>query len=142
MYRPLVQTLYLRFGEMQLPFQPISGDTFSTPFEYKFTSDDVLNNVDTYFSETNNDYNRSYQYINNSSKNNRDDKPGSSFVLLGANFTNNNDKLGSPSSRWNHQYQATFNARESQQIPLRFILGVNTEYGMIVKNGDLAVINI
>ena len=142
MYRPLVQTLYLRFGEMQLPFQPISGDTFSTPFEYKFTSDDVLNNVDTYFSETNNDYNRSYQYISNSSKDNRDSKPGSSFVLLGANFTNNNDKLGSPSSRWNHQYQATFNARETQVVPLRFILGVNTEYGMIVKNGDLAVINI
>ena len=142
MYYPLVHTLYLRFWEMQLRFQPISGDTFSTPFEYKFTSDDVLNNVDTYFSETNNDYNRSYQYISNSSKDNRENKPGSSFVLLGANFTNNNDKLGSPSSRWNHQYQATFNARESQQIPLRFILGVNTEYGMIVKNGDLAVINI
>lgn len=150
MYRPNIQTLYLRFGEMQLPFQPIPGDTWSTPFEYKFTSDDVLNNVDTYFSETNGDYNRSYKYRAKptSTTDVEDDAmksntiPGSSFVLMGANFTNANDKLGSPSSRWNHQYQASFNSLFSTTHPLRFILGVKTEYGMIVRNGDLAVINI
>lgn len=146
MFKPFIQTLYLRFGEMQLPFQPISGNTFSTPFEYKFTCDDVLNNIDTYYSETNNDYNRSYQFIPNPTTGNINfeniNKPSSSFVLLGANFTNSNDKLGSPSSRWNHQYQINFNTPFSQNENLRFILGVNTEYGMIIKNGDLAVINI
>ena len=150
MHRPNIQTLYLRFGEMQLPFQPISGDTWSTPFEYKFTVDDVLNNIDTYYSETNNDYNRSYQFKNRptAATDVNDDAfknnliPSSSFVLMGANFTNSNDKLGSPSSRWNSQYQASFNAIHKQSQPLRLVLGVNTEYGMIVKNGDLAVMNL
>ena len=149
MYRPYIQTLYLRFGEMQLPFQPIPGDTWTTPFEYKFTSDDVLNNVDTYFSETNGDYNKSYKHMDRPTGGSVTDAimqantvPSSSFVLMGANFTNANDKLGSPSSRWNHQYQASFNSNSAYSHNLRFILGVKTEYGMIVKNGDLAVINI
>ena len=150
MHRPNIQTLYLRFGEMQLPFQPISGDTWSSPFEYKYTVDDVLNNIDTYFSETNNDYNRSYQFkarptaatdVNATAFQNNA-IPSSSFVLMGANFTNSNEKLGSPSSRWNSQYQASFNALYPQDLPLRLVLGVNTEYGMIVKNGDLAVMNL
>ena len=150
MYRPNIQTLYLRFGEMQLPFQPISGDTWSTPFEYRFTSDDVLNNVDTYYSLTNWDYNKSYKHkdkpdtstkVNDTAmQNNR--IPGGTFVLMGANFTNSPNKLGSPSSRWNHQYQASFNALFPQTHNLRFILGVKTEYGLIVKNGDIAKLNI
>lgn len=154
MHRPLVNSLYLRFGEMQLPFQPIPGDSFSNPFEYKFTSDDVLNNIDTYFSETNNDYNNSYQYMSiNSSTDTTNNQlkkeylennkvPASSFVLMGANFTNSNDKLGSASSRWNSQYQASFNSNYIQNQPLRFLLGVKTEYGLIVKDGMLAKINL
>ena len=153
MHRPLINSLYLRFGEMQLPFQPIPGDSFTNPYEYKFTSDDVLNNIDTYFSETNNDYNNSYRYrsIPNPDTDHVSMKetdiqsnstPGSSFILMGANFTNSNDKLGSASSRWNHQYQASFNARLNQKIPLRFILGVKTEFGMVVKDGNIANINI
>ena len=152
MHRPLINSLYLRFGEMQLPFQPIPGDSFTNPYEYKFTSDDVLNNIDTYFSETNSDYNNSYRYrsmptgdASNSMKEadiQSNKTPGSSFILMGANFTNSNDKLGSASSRWNHQYQASFNANLNQKIPLRFILGVKTEFGMIVKDGNIANINI
>ena len=155
MHRPLINSLYLRFGEMQLPFQPIPGDSFSNPYEYKFTSDDVLNNIDTYFSETNNDYNNSYRYAttipdtDKSGDNLKDNyfeksnlTPGSSFIMMGANFTNSNDKLGSASSRWNHQYQASFSANYRQEIPLRFILGVKTEYGLVVKDGNLAKINI
>ena len=152
MHRPLINSLYLRFGEMQLPFQPIPGDSFTNPYEYKFTSDDVLNNIDTYFSETNSDYNNSYRYRakptgDATGSMTKDDiesnkTPGSSFILMGANFTNSNDKLGSASSRWNHQYQASFNANLNQKIPLRFILGVKTEFGMIVKDGNIANINI
>ena len=153
MHRPLINSLYLRFGEMQLPFQPIPGDSFTNPYEYKFTSDDVLNNIDTYFSETNNDYNNSYRYrsipdadTDHVSMKETDiqsnSTPGSSFILMGANFTNSNDKLGSASSRWNHQYQASFNARLNQKLPLRFILGVKTEFGMVVKDGNIANINI
>lgn len=153
MHRPLINSLYLRFGEMQLPFQPIPGDSFTNPYEYKFTSDDVLNNIDTYFSETNNDYNNSYRYktiptADPATGYMKDDDiqsnstPGSSFILMGANFTNSNDKLGSPSSRWNHQYQASFNTKMNQKIPLRFILGVKTEFGMVVKDGNIANINI
>ena len=153
MHRPLINSLYLRFGEMQLPFQPIPGDSFTNPYEYKFTSDDVLNNIDTYFSETNNDYNNSYRYrtipaadTDHVSMKETDiqsnETPGSSFILMGANFTNSNDKLGSASSRWNHQYQASFNAKLNQKLPLRFILGVKTEFGMVVKDGNIANINI
>ena len=152
MHRPLVNSLYLRFGEMQLPFQPIPGDSFANPFEYKFTTDDVLNNIDTYFSETNNDYNNSYQYMSiptaaadgsmKADDMQKNTVPGSSFIMMGANFTNSNDKLGSPSSRWNSQYQASFNSNMPQKLPLRFILGVKTEYGLIVKDGQIAHINL
>ena len=153
MHRPLINSLYLRFGEMQLPFQPIPGDSFTNPYEYKFTSDDVLNNIDTYFSETNNDYNNSYRYrdipatdiygnMKDSDLQSDSYPSSSSFIMMGANFTNSNDKLGSASSRWNHQYQASFNSNIPQKLPLRFILGVKTEYGLIIKDGNIAKINI
>lgn len=146
-YRPYVNSLYLRFGEMQLPFQPIAGDTYTMPFDYRFTSEDVLDNVDTHYSETNFDYNASYKFkarptaITDATLK-ADTTPGSCFFMIGANFTNSPDKLGSPSSRWNHQYQASFNAPLVDSRDLRFVLGVKTEYGLLVKNGDLAVINI
>ena len=149
MFRPYIDNLYLRFGEMQLPLQPIPGDTFTTPIEYKHTAEKVLNNIDTYFSLTNEDFNRSYQFVDNDlSGTNLDEKyknnfkPSSNFVLMGATFTSSNDILGSPSSRWNHQYQIHFGSKQNYEKELRFILGVNTEYGLIIKNGDLLTINI
>ena len=42
MYRPFISSLYMKFGPNQLPYQPIAGNPMETPFEYKFTSDDVL----------------------------------------------------------------------------------------------------
>lgn len=147
MIRPNVQSLYIRFGENQLPFQPIAGDSWSTPFEYKFTSDDVLNNIDTYFSETNSDYNYSYKYKARpadvaGAEYTSLTVPASSFVLMGANYTSAPDALGSASSRWNSQYQAQFNCLYEQTMNMTFVLGVKTEFGMIVKNGDISTINI
>ena len=39
MYRPNINSLYIKFGSNQLPFQPIGGDSFDSPHEFKFTTD-------------------------------------------------------------------------------------------------------
>ena len=152
MYRPLISSLYVKFGQNQLPFQPIAGNSFDTPFEYKFTSDDVLNNIDTYFTETNGDYNGSYRFIPSDASNTdnrdalRDSVPTSSFVLMGANYVNDPSALGSQSSAWNSQYQASFNSDSTETTitdrPLTFVLGVRTEMGMIIKNNEIDTVNL
>ena len=152
MYRPLISSLYVKFGQNQLPFQPIAGNSFDTPFEYKFTSDDVLNNIDTYFTETNGDYNGSYRFITSDATNAtardiaRNGVPTSSFVLMGANYVNDPSALGSQSSAWNSQYQASFNSDSVETTianrPLTFVFGVRTEMGMIIKNNEIDTVNL
>lgn len=152
MYRPLISSLYVKFGPNQLPFQPIAGNSFDTPFEYKFTSDDVLNNIDTYFTETNGDYNGSYRYIESAATSSvqrdtlRNSVPTSSFVLMGANYVNDPSALGSQSSAWNSQYQASFNSDNTETTitdrPLTFVFGVRTEMGMILKNNEIDTVNL
>ena len=148
MYRPYINSLYIKFGSNQLPFQPIAGDSMTTPHEFKFTSDDVLNNIDTYFSETNDDFNRCYRYSAAPSSDGTSHKrtaitvPESTFVLMGANYVNNPGDLGSNSSRWNSQYQATFMGNIEDQTPLTYVLAVVTDYGLIVKDGDCKTYNL
>ena len=146
MYRPYIDSLYIKFGANQLPFQPIAGDSFSAPHEFKFTSDDVLNSIDTYFSETNNDYNRSYHQSDapEFTDNVRDGLsiPESSFVMMGANYVNDPADMGSNSSRWNSQYQAHFTGKNEDRTQLTYVLAVKTEYGLILKDGDLKTVNI
>ena len=143
MYRPNINSLYIKFGSNQLPFQPIAGSSFDTPFEYKFTSDDVLDSIDTYFSETNFDYNYSYKYIpNTSSKPDSINVPTSTFVLMGSNYVSDPSALGSESSRWNSQYQASFNAPYEDPTKLTFVLAVASEYGLIVKDGKIITVNV
>lgn len=170
MYRPNINSLYISFGSNQLPFQPIPGKSYSAPFEYKFTTDDVLNNIDTYFSETNNDYNYSYKFItdpDNAPNSVYTKVPTSSFLLMGANYVSDPTALGSQSSQWNSQYQAHFNAPYVDNIPetssitaaadagdpdvvaddtantgLTFILGVESQWGLTLQNGKLTTLNI
>ena len=170
MYRPNINSLYISFGSNQLPFQPIPGTTYSTPFEYKFTTDDVLNNIDTYFSLTNDDYNYSYRFIGDRTQapNSIDIKvPTSSFILMGANYVSDPTALGSQSSQWNSQYQVHFNAPYIDEIPetstitaganpgdpdvvadsttntgLTFVLGVESQWGLTLQNGKITTLNI
>lgn len=143
MFRPEVKSTSIKFGSNQIPAQPIPGTTFETPFEYKFTVDDVLDNIDKYYAESNMDYNYSYRFIKNSSTDIQ--VPTSSFVLLGANYTNT-DQLGGNSSIYNSQYQLSFdsnyNSTYSSPDNLTFVLGIQTEYGLIVNNGKIETINL
>ena len=150
MYRPYINSLYIKFGSNQLPFQPIAGDSLTTPHEFKFTSDDVLNNLDTYYSETNDDFNRSYRYNASVSTKTVDSKqyradlsvPESTFVMMGANYTSDPTDLGSNSSRWNSQYQATFMANIGDATRLTYVLAITSDYGCIIKDGDIKCINL
>ena len=148
MYRPYINSLYIKFGSNQLPFQPIAGDSMTTPHEFKFTSDDVLNNIDTYFSETNDDFNRCYRYVNGPESDATSHVrkpiavPESTFVMMGANYVNNPGDLGSNSSRWNSQYQAAFMGNIRDDTKLTYVLAIVTDYGMILKDGDLKTINL
>ena len=148
MYRPNINSLYISFGSNQLPFQPIPGKTYSSPFEYKFLTDDTFNNIDTYYSETNNDYNSSYKFINDTTTLPGDyamKVPSSSFVLLGANYVSDPSALGSKSSQWNSQYQVHFNAPYEDTNPsngLTFVLAVESKWGLTFQNGRLDTVNI
>ena len=148
MYRPYINSLYIKFGSNQLPFQPIAGDSMTTPHEFKFTSDDVLNNIDTYFSETNDDFNRCYRYVDGpksdatSHKRNAIAVPESTFVMMGANYVNSPGDLGSNSSRWNSQYQASFMGNIEDDTKLTYVLAITTDYGLILKDGDMKTINL
>ncbi len=149
MFRPNINSLYIKFGSNQLPFQPVPNNSFDYPFEYRFLTDDVLNNIDTYNSETNHDYNASYRYIN--SRNAADTAdityddvkvPTSSFVLMAANYVSDPNSLGASSSLWNSAYQVSFNGRFTKTIGLTFILGVESKWGLLLQNGKLTTINI
>lgn len=143
MFRPKINSLYIKFGSNQLPFQPIQGTTYDAPFEYKFTSDDVLNNLDTYFSETNHDYASSYKFIDrDTSMDAKKSVPESSFLLMGANYCADPSSLGSQSSQWQSQYQATFNAPNELTKTLTFVLGVESKWGMTLQQGKLMTLNI
>ena len=157
MYRPNISSLYISFGSNQLPFQPIPGSTYSSPFEYKFLTDDTLNCIDTYFSQNNHDYNSSYKYIEDvtTEPDTTDMKvPSSTFVLMAANYVSDPSALGSPSSLWSAQYQVHFNApyidstkrsdTSGSENPsgLTFILGVESKWGLTLQNGKLTAINI
>ena len=50
--------------------------------------------------------------------------------------------MGGNSSAWNSQYQLSFDSDNPQTLALTFVLGVNSEYAMTVKDGDLDVINL
>lgn len=145
MYRPLINSLYIKFGSNQLPFQPIPGDSFTAPFEYKFLTDDVLNMIDTYNSETNHDYNASYRYIDipdGATARPTPTIPTSSFVLMGANYVSDPDAIGACSTLWNSAYQVSFNAKFEDATPLTVILGVESKWGLLFQNGKLTTINI
>lgn len=149
MFRPNINALYIKFGSNQLPFQPVPHNSFDYPFEYKFLTDDVLNNIDTYHSETNHDYTASYRFINSRNADDTADitradvkVPTSSFVLMAANYVSDPNSLGASSSLWNSSYQVSFNGRFTEDIPLTFILGIESKWGLLLQNGKLTTINI
>ena len=143
MLRPKISSLYIQFGANQLPKQPIPSSSFENPYEYKFTVDDVLNNIDTYYSQTNFDYNNSYRFIADGTARDAITVPQSSFVMMGANYVSDPEDFGADSKTWNSQYQAHFNSNESAAInDLNFVLCVVSEYGLILKNGELDTRNI
>lgn len=146
MIRPEIKSIQLTFGSNHIPKQPISGSSFEFPFDYKFTVDDVLDNIDKYYSESNMDYSYSYRAIERGTAQDQIAVPTSQFVLLGANYIsddgNKGDLLGANSSLWNSQYQLSFDADKETALPLTFVLGVNSDFAMTVKDGDLDVENL
>ena len=146
MYRPYTNNVYLHMNGNDIPKQPISGDTYEYPIEYKYLVDDVFNNLDTYYSDTNNDLNKCYQYQASDGIYNRSiEKPTSSFILLGANFTTDPEDLGASSTRWQDTYQLHFSCEDitknssanssATRDVLIFVLAIRKECGIIVKNG-------
>ena len=140
MYRPNINNLQLKFTPHVAPLQPIAGNTMDTPHEYKFQVDDVFNNIDTYFTSTNSDYNRCYQYETYDKLGTTVTKPSSTFVLFGLNYVSDPTDLGADSSDWNSQYQLNFNANQTDDAGgygLQFVVAVNVENGLIIKENKI-----
>lgn len=140
MYRPEIQNLKLTFGSNSIPLTSPIGSTFTHPFNYKFYVEDVLDYIDNYHRESNKDFNDSYQYIEAKETNVK--VPTSNFVLFGANFTNS-QQLGANSIEWNSKYELEFNGiKDEDKKSLTFVLGVLTDYGLTIKDGNIEVINL
>ena len=104
-YKPNINNFQLKIGSFTCPLQPIADSTMLTPHEYKFQVDDVFDNIDTYFTSTNTDYNRCYLFEGDDKVGTTVAKPSSLFYIFGMNYTSDPTDLGSDSSAWNSQYQ-------------------------------------
>lgn len=141
-YKPNIHNFQLKFTPHVAPLQPIAGTTMETPHEYKFQIDDVFGNIDTHFSSTNSDYNRCYQYEKSNILGKTVTKPSSTFFMFGMNYTSDPSDLGADSSDWNSQYQLNFNAltdnaEHAEGNGLQYVIAVNVECGLIIKNNHL-----
>lgn len=144
-YKPNISNFQLKIGPFTCPLQPIAESTMITPHEYKFQVDDVFDNIDTYFTSTNTDYNRCYLFEGKDKVGTNLDKPSSLFYIFGMNYTSDPTDLGSDSSAWNSQYQMQFNGIEDNGLNesgetgpgLQFVIAVNTECGLMIKENNL-----
>ena len=144
MYRPYLNNFQLKFTPHVSPLQPITGTTMGTPHEYKYSIDDVFNSLDTYFSSTNSDFDRCYQYEEDTIRGNTCTKPSSSFIIYGMNYTSDPTDIGADSSDWNSQYQMNFNGPSTSTTTengggdgLQFVLAVKEAAGLIIKNNKV-----
>ena len=141
MYKPNISNFQLKIGSFTCPLQPIAGSTMRYPHEYKFSVDDVFDNIDTYFSSTNTDYNRCYLSEDNTKIGTTLVKPSSLFYIFGMNYTSDPSDLGSDSSAWNSQYQMQFNGTGTDDDAggsgLQFVIAVNTECGLLIKDKNI-----
>lgn len=143
MYKPNINNFQLKIGSFTCPLQPIADSTMITPHEYKFQVDDVFDNIDTYFTSTNTDYNRCYLFEGGNDKIGTEvTKPSSLFYIFGMNYTSDPTDLGSDSSAWNSQYQMQFNGVSGKEdkagdAGLQFVIAVNTECGLLIKENNI-----
>ena len=138
-YKPNINNFQLKIGSFTCPLQPIAESNMVTPHEYKFSVDDVFDNIDTYFTSTNSDYNRCYLYEGSTKIGTTVAKPSSLFYIFGMNYTSDPTDLGSDSSAWNSQYQMQFNGvtDDAGGAGLQFVIAVNTECGLMIKENNL-----
>lgn len=149
-YKPNINNFQLKIGSFTCPLQPIAESTMITPHEYKFQVDDVFDNIDTYFTSTNTDYNRCYLFegktptgTDRTGTNLKN--PSSLFYIFGMNYTSDPTDLGSDSSAWNSQYQMQFNGVVDDGLNesggtapgLQFVIAVNTECGLLIKENNI-----
>lgn len=149
MYKPNINNFQLKIGSFTCPLQPIADSTMISPHEYKFQVDDVFDNIDTYFTSTNSDYNKCYLFEGNNIIGTTVTKPSSLFYIFGMNYTSDPTDLGSDSSAWNSQYQMQFNGvnddglNDTSSSPpvkgpgLQFVIAVNTECGLLIKENNI-----
>ena len=147
MYKPNINNFQLKIGSFTCPLQPIADSTMVTPHEYKFQVDDVFDNIDTYFTSTNSDYNKCYLFEGDGKVGTDLDRPSSLFYIFGMNYTSDPTDLGSDSSAWNSQYQMQFNGVNDDGLNssnpttkgpgLQFVIAVNTECGLLIKENNI-----
>ena len=139
MYKPNINNFQLKIGSFTCPLQPIADSTMITPHEYKFQVDDVFDNIDTYFTSTNSDYNKCYLFETKDKIGTTVTKPSSLFYIFGMNYTSDPTDLGSDSSAWNSQYQMQFNGVDDNAggAGLQFVIAVNTECGLLIKENNI-----
>ncbi len=140
--RPSMSNVYTMFGNNLVPKQPLSGNTYTNPGQYKFIVDDVYDMLDTYYSTTNSELTRSYTYGAETTASAFNNSSG--FVLVAGNYVNDVDELGSNSNAWNSQYQLLFTSGTTMpsNTAQTIVFGVKSEYGLIIKDNSVQTYNL
>lgn len=152
MIRPSVTNMNLRFGPYQIPQSPTSDYNYTKPSLYKSMIDDVLEYSTAYYTSSNTDYNNSYPVLPNinsvSINTSTDSSPNwvtpehDTYLMLAGNFTTDDAKLGSNSNQWNSQYNLNYNLAAQETHDWIWVLAVNTNYVLTLREGLLSSTNL
>lgn len=144
MIRPSVTNMNLRFGPYQIPQSPTSDYNFTKPSLYKSMIDDVLEYSTAYYTSSNSDYNNSYPVLtsNNTGIVGGVSLPHDTYLMLAGNFTTDDAKLGSNSNQWNSQYNLNYNLSAQEPNDWIWVLAVNTNYVLTLREGLLSSTNL
>lgn len=141
--RPHVTNTNIRFGAHQLPKSPTAEDNWTKPALYKELVDDTLEYNTAYYTSGNKDLYQCYYAIgpNVSDLDDRPRYPQDTHILLAASFTTDDKHPGAPSKMWNSQYNLHYQL-VNKENPMTWVLAVDTQYVLSLRQGMLSSTNI
>lgn len=165
MIKPHVKNMNLRFGPYQIPKSPTQEENWTKPAIYKALVDDTLEYSTAYYTSANDDLMRCYSIkrrdpdaidrgngavadtadtasnLNTNSASATYTPPHDTYIMLAGSFTTDDGKPGSNSKAWNSQYNLHYNI-ETEEQPFTWVLLVDTDYVLTLRNGMLSSTNI
>ena len=151
--RPKVRNMNLRFGPYQMPKSPTQEDNWLKPALYKTLVDDTLEYSTAYYTSGNKDLAACYYPVTTAGivthvaaaggvAEHHAATPYDTHIVLAGSFTTDDGKLGSNSKAWNSQYNLHYNLEAEEDHDWVWVLAVDTEFVLTLRNGMLSTTNL